>query len=78
MGSPPTSGDGAKDLGRRRQHWQRMYSVTAAAIALMLALVRVTIAAADNTGIPRVAFFGFQLINTSLDAGRGRTHQNAG
>ena len=39
----------------------------AAAIALMLGVARVAIAAADEPGIPRVAFFGFQLINTSLE-----------
>jgi Protein of unknown function (DUF2380) len=52
--------------------------VKAAAIASILVLARVTIAAADdhNHNVPKVAFFGFQLINTSLepstpgDAGR--------
>jgi hypothetical protein len=39
----------------------------AAAIGLMLGVAHVAIAAADEPGIPRVAFFGFQPINTSLE-----------
>ena len=41
----------------------------AAAIASILVLSRLTIAAADdhNHNVPKVAFFGFQLINTSLE-----------
>ncbi|MGB9648344.1 MAG: DUF3280 domain-containing protein [Stellaceae bacterium] len=34
---------------------------------MTLALARVAIAAPADTGIPSVAFFGFQLINTSLE-----------
>jgi hypothetical protein len=43
--------------------------VKAAAIASILVLARLTIAAADdhNHNVPKVAFFGFQLINTSLE-----------
>jgi hypothetical protein len=44
-----------------------MHRLTAAAIVLTLALAQVAIAAAADTGIPSVAFFGFQLINTSLE-----------
>jgi|SRR5271155_848463 len=44
-----------------------MHWLTAAAIALTLALPRLATAAATDTGIPSVAFFGFQLINTSLE-----------
>jgi Protein of unknown function (DUF2380) len=40
--------------------------VTAAAIASILALAHLTIAAAGDS-VPSVAFFGFQLINTSLE-----------
>ena len=38
-----------------------------AAIASMLMLALAAAAGADNSGIPSVAFFGFQLINTSLE-----------
>ncbi len=42
--------------------------LTTAAIALMLALARIATGATDNTGVRKVAFFGFQLINTSLES----------
>jgi Protein of unknown function (DUF2380) len=41
--------------------------LTAAVIALALSTIHVVRAATDDIGIPRVAFFGFQLINTSLE-----------
>ena len=44
-----------------------MHWLTAAAIALTLALPRLATAAANDTGLPSVAFFGFRLINTSLE-----------
>ncbi|MGA7263216.1 MAG: DUF3280 domain-containing protein [Stellaceae bacterium] len=44
-----------------------MHRLTAAAIVLTLALARVAIAAPADTRIPSLAFFGFQLINTSLE-----------
>lgn len=45
-----------------------MHFVKAAAIAFTLMLALAAIAEADNNGIARVAFFGFQLINTSVEA----------
>ena len=38
-----------------------------AAIAYALMLLSGATAAAENAGLPKVAFFGFQLINTSLE-----------
>jgi Protein of unknown function (DUF2380) len=51
----------------RRQHRQRMYPMAAVAVALALSAAHVVRAATDDTEVPRVAFFGFQLINTSLE-----------
>jgi hypothetical protein len=67
MSSRPTSADRgeSRDQGRRgraRTHW-----AAAAAIAAIFMPAHATIAAADNHSVPRVAFFGFQLINTSLE-----------
>ena len=44
-----------------------IYPMIAAAIACTLMLPLGATAAADDSGLPRVAFFGFQLINTSLE-----------
>jgi Protein of unknown function (DUF2380) len=67
MSLPPTSGDHGGGLdqghrGRARAHWS-----TLAAIAAIFVLAHAAIAAADINSVPRVAFFGFQLINTSLE-----------
>lgn len=48
----------------RRQCRPKIYRITALAIALMLAADPAG-HAANGTGIPKVAFFGFQLIDTS-------------
>ena len=52
-----------RQIAQRRR--QRMW-LMAAAIASALATTPIA-QAADDTTIPRVAFFGFQLINTSLE-----------
>ena len=46
-----------------------IYPMIAAAIAIAFALMPPlgATAAGDDSGLPRVAFFGFQLINTSLE-----------
>jgi hypothetical protein len=44
-----------------------IYPMIAAAIAFALMPPLGATAAADDSGLPRVAFFGFQLINTSLE-----------
>jgi len=49
---------------RRRRN---IYSVTAAAIGFALLSPLCAAAAEDAADLPRVAFFGFQLINTSLE-----------
>ena len=51
----------------RRQRRQKIFSVMAPAIALALVLPFGAGAVMDDAGLPRVAFFGFQLINTSLE-----------
>ena len=51
----------------RRRHWQRMHSAMAAAIVFALVPAPGATEAGDNVGLPKVAFFGFQLINTSLE-----------
>lgn len=65
--SLPTSGYGRQTPARGRRRRQKMHRLTAAAIVLTLALARVAIAAPADTRIPSLAFFGFQLINTSLE-----------
>ena len=67
MSSPATTGDRGEVLDQGRRDRATTYWATAAAIASIFALASVTIAAADNHSGPRVAFFGFQLINTSLE-----------
>lgn len=64
--SLPTSGDGRQAAGEGRPR-QKMHGLTTATIVLALALARIVMAAAADTGTPSVAFFGFQLINTSLE-----------
>jgi hypothetical protein len=44
-----------------------MSLMKAAIMAIIAAPIAVASAAADTTAVPRVAFFGFQLINTSLE-----------
>jgi hypothetical protein len=51
----------------RRPFRRNIYYVIAAAIAFALTPPLGATAAANDTGLPRVAFFGFQLINTSLE-----------
>jgi hypothetical protein len=77
MGPLSTSNDGAEDRGKltRRfgsmsqlflqQRQQKICSMTGLAIAMVL--FPPGVAAPDEAGFPRVAFFGFQLINTSLE-----------
>ena len=77
MGPLSTSNDGAEDRGKltRRfgsmsqlflqQRQQRICSMTGLAIAMVL--FPPGVAAPDEAGFPRVAFFGFQLIDTSLE-----------
>jgi hypothetical protein len=45
----------------------RRYRAVAAAIGLLLSASHPNGAAAAQTGVPQVAFFGFQLINTSVE-----------
>jgi hypothetical protein len=51
----------------RRPFRRNIYYVIAAAIAFALTPPLGATAAANDTDLPRVAFFGFQLINTSLE-----------
>ena len=51
----------------RRRHCQRMRSAVAAWIAFALVPAAGATAAGDNPDLPGVAFFGFHLINTSLE-----------
>lgn len=50
----------------QRRRWQRLYALAATAIALALATIPAAMGT-DDTTMPSVAFFGFQLINTSLE-----------
>jgi Protein of unknown function (DUF2380) len=57
----------AKSLCRRRADRKRLFLLRGATVGLALAALFLRIAAADETKLPTtVAFFGFQLINTSL------------
>ena len=51
----------------RRRRRQKIYPMMTSAIAYALMLLSGATAAAETAGLPRVAFFGFQLINTSLE-----------
>jgi hypothetical protein len=56
-------------MGRVFRRWrrQKVHAITTAAVILAFAAAGLG-AAADDTGIPKIAFFGFQLINTSLES----------
>src|SRR5271169_3543116 len=51
----------------RRCRQQKIYLLMAAAIAFAVPPLVGATAAVDSADLPRVAFFGFQLINTSLE-----------
>ena len=57
----------AKSERQRRADSKRLFPLRHATLGLALAALLLGIAAADETKIPTVAFFGFQLINTSLE-----------
>ena len=56
----------AKSERRRRSNGKRLLPLQRAILGLAFAALCLSIAAADETRVPTVAFFGFQLINTSL------------
>jgi Protein of unknown function (DUF2380) len=57
----------AKSERQRRADSKRLFGLRHATLGLALAALLLGIAAADETKVPTVAFFGFQLINTSLE-----------
>ena len=52
---------------QRRSDSKRLLPLLCATLSFVLAALSLRIAGADETKVPTVAFFGFQLINTSLE-----------
>jgi len=51
-----------RELGRLARQWRAV-----AVVLMMFGICYPIAASAEDTGVPRIAFFGFQLINTSLE-----------